>query len=454
MKLWEYIKGKMQGHPKQTINENDICISYKEMISMSEDFAKKMTGLQCCAIYCDSEMMAAKALLSCFAAEITAVPLSKRYGEIHCNKIIDKIQPDALITDIDGKLNLLKFSSAEYIAPPMHPALIMCTSGTTGTPKGAMLSENNILTNVADIIDYFEIDETDTIFISRPLYHCAVLTGEFITALCKGVSIRFYSYTFNPALMPSMISKYDITVLCGTPTLMSLMMRFIRHNMDVPLKHICISGECMSRETGLRIAETFPKAKIYHVYGLTEACPRVCYLPPDMFREYPDYVGIPLRSVKAKIIKGDSVPAKENEEGILYINGKNIMSGYYKDDRKTNDVLKDGWLCTGDIAVQNSMGFIKIKGRRDDMIIKAGMNIYPQEIESSLKKDMRVKEVLAYGYKTFTGTQIGLKISGNFASTDEVRDLCSETLPQYQIPMKIELLPELEKNGSGKIKRR
>ena len=443
----------MLQYPEQKVCENDTEISFNTLSITAEQFAAQLNNYRCCAILCQSEIIAAMALLSCFAAGVTAVPLSARYGELHCQKILDRISPDAVITDDDGVLTIRQSNDPRYIEPSIHPALIMCTSGTTGAPKGAMLTEDNIISNVSDISSYFNIDREDSIFISRPLYHCAVLTGEFLTALMKGTRIIFYSERFNPPIMPMLICQYGITAFCGTPTLFDMMIRFVRNGADIPLKHICISGECMDKEIGHRIADTFPDAEIYHVYGLTEACPRVSYLPPNLFHEYPDYVGIPLHSVEIKILCSDGSAAKEDEEGVLYVKGSNVMTGYYNDPEQTNAVLRDRWLCTRDIAVINSAGLLKIKGRDDDLIIKGGMNIYPQEIEGALKTDSRVREVLAYGYATSGGTQIGVKISGDFSSANEVKLLCAEKLPGYQIPLRIEILPELEKNGSGKIKR-
>ena len=130
------------------------------------------------------------------------------------------------------------------------------------------------------------------------------------------------------------------------------------------------------------------------------------------------------------------------------------MLGYYGESEKTSAVLKDGWLCTGDIALINDAGYIKIKGRSDDLIIKSGMNVYPAEIEGVLKQDFRVKEVLVYGYRDSIGTQIGMKLVGDFRSTEEVKQLCMKVLPSFQVPSAIELMDELPKNGSGKIIRR
>lgn len=455
MKLWEFIKTKMLLYPNQVVCEDNAELSFENLVCWAELFAENLKGINCCAILCQSEMAASMALLSCFAAGVTALPLSQRYGELHCNKILDAISPDAVITDQDGDFQIIHIRDSDYIKPDIHPALIMCTSGTTGVPKGAMLTETNVMTNVSDIALYFGIEKSDTILISRPLYHCAVLTGEFLTALVKGVKIRFYSGTFNPAVVLKMLIEHNITAFCGTPTLLSMIARFKRKMDKDFLKHICISGECMSKETGLYIAEAFPNAEIYHIYGLTEACPRVSYLPPHKFREHADCVGIPLHSVSLKIVSSKGVINNKNEIGILWVKGDNVMAGYYNNPKKTEEVIRDGWLCTGDLAMFTEDGLLKIKGRNDDLIIKAGMNIYPQEIESSLKLDYRVKDVYVHGYTDDKlGTQIALNITGDFSAIDEVKELCKEYLPLYQMPNQINLLDEIPKNGSGKIIRR
>lgn len=454
MMLWKKIKEAMLRYPKQTVCEKQAQMSYEELVVFAESFARKIAGEQCCAILCSSEMAAAMALLSCFAADVTAVPLSIRYGEIHCNKIMDMISPTAVITDMNGELRVMYLSGSGYVEPLEHPALIMCTSGTTGKPKGAMLSERNVLTNIGDIAAYLQIGQEDTILIARPLYHCAVLTGEFLTALLKGTRIRFCSEPFNPQFLLNLIAEHNITAFCGTPTLLSMMAIFQKKRTASSLQIISISGECMSAETGLLIADAFPNADIYHVYGLTEACPRVSYLPPDLFKKHPDSVGIPLNSVGVKIVTPEGKPAKNGETGTLWVRGGNVMLGYYNAPELTDKVLKGKWLCTGDIAVMDQYGLLKIKGRQDDLIIRAGMNIYPQEIEGELKTDPRVREVLAFGVPSRRmGMRIGIKIAGDFANTDEVKQLCMELLPSFQVPSVIELVDELPKNGSGKIKR-
>lgn len=451
--LWKYIKEKMLQTPNQIISENNIQFTYEEVVIFSEVFAKKLYEKKCCAIHCESEMFAGISILACFAANVTAVPLSPRYGELHSKKILDIISPDCIISDKDGELKAYDIPSSQYNVPPTPPALIMCTSGTTGIPKGAMLTKTNILTNLEDIHSYFNVTKNDKFLIARPLYHCAVLTGEFLTALTSGAELVFCSERFNPIQLVRLLQEEHITVLGATPSLYNIISRLVRNSSVLRLNKLVISGECMSEAIGKRIRDAFPNADIYHVYGMTEAAPRLLYLPPEEFDFTPDHVGIPLNSVSIKIINKSGFPATTNEDGILYVKGKNIMLGYYNATELTNKVLREGWLCTGDIASMNKNGRIKIKGRADNMIIRAGMNIYPQEIEAELKKDPRTQEVLVYGKtdKNREITQIALKIVGDFQNSKEVKEMCIKLLPSYQIPEIIDLVNMIEKNASGKI---
>ena len=455
MNLWEFVKGALLLRPDQLICENGREISYAKMVSLAEDLAFYAGKHSCCAIMCSSELNAAVGLLACFAASVTAVPLSKRYGSVHCKRILDSISPDALITDENGSLYVLPLTDPHYTPPKKKPALIMCTSGTSGAPKGVMLTQENIIANVTDVADYFKLKYSDRMLITRPLYHCAVLTGELLTAIVRGAQVRFYSGAFDPKTALRLVYEYGITAFCGTPTLLSLMARFRRDLRPSPLRKIVISGECMDKRKGLAVAAAFPEAEIHHVYGLTEACPRVAHLPPSLFDDYADCVGLPLKSVKVKVVAESGATAKANEAGLLWVSGPNVMSGYYNDPERTDEVLRDGWLCTGDIAEINPLGLLKIKGRADEMFIRAGMNIYPQEIENALSADPRVREVRVKGESDERlGTHIILSIAGDFDSVDQVRQLCSSALPAYQTPTEIKLLDSLPKNGSGKIIRK
>ena len=455
MKLWNELKSRMLAHPGRTVGEGNAKMTFEDLVIHTEAKAQKLRGLRCCAILCDSEMAAGMALLACFAAQVTAVPLSRRYGVSHFRRILGCIGPDALLSDGEDIFTVTPVPDPTYRPPEKHPAVIMCTSGTTGTPKGVMLSEDNLLANLRDIAAYFGPGEDDTILIARPLYHGAVLTGEFLAALWGGADIRFAGGACDPSALLRLIDRTRATVFGGTPTLLCMMARFRRGEQAGSLRRIAVSGECMSRAAGQKLAVAFPQAEIFHVYGLTEAAPRVAFLPPALFGEFPDCVGRPLRSVSVRIVGQDGKPVPQGEEGTLLVRGPNVMLGYYNDPAATRRVLRGGWLDTGDTARMNEAGLLQIRGRRDDLIIRAGMNIYPAEIENALQTDRRVREAVAYGFLSPTGqTQIGLKIAGDFADEAEIRALCGRVLPAYEIPCRIEWLPSLARNGSGKLVRR
>lgn len=437
--LYEYLKREMLKHPYQTISDESLTITYLDLLNYAETFGKTLTE-QKYGILCKSELTTVKALFACLYAQKIAVLMSERYGELHNKKIIETACLSYLITDNGVQKIREDVPETEDLT---DVALIMCTSGTTGTPKGAMITEENLLTNLEDISKYFAIDTSDHILIARPLYHCAVLTGEFFISLIKGLKITFLSDGFVPVNILKCAKEKGITVLCGTPTLMyHLSVMNVRSSASLNLRIIAVSGECMTKTAAKKIRQAFPHTDIYNVYGLTEASPRVCYLPPEHFDEHPLSVGVPLASLKAKI-EGDE----------LLISGNSIMKGYYKNPEVTSKVLKDGWLHTGDIAEMDEAGRITIKCRKDNMIIRSGMNIYPQEIESALKVNKHILDVMAFGNKEDTVSEkIHLHVVTEL-SKSEVYAICKSNLPSFQLPDVIEIVSEIPKNASGKILR-
>lgn len=456
MILWNFLRGHMLAHPAQTVSEGKAKMTYEELVVYAELLAKKLAGQSCCAVCCHSEMATAISMLGCMAAGVTAVPLSLRYGEKHCEKILRHVSPSCLVSDAEEGLVIIGITDSDFCVPDPKPALIMYTSGTSGAPKGAMLNARGVLANLCDIAKYYRLGTNDTILIARPLYHCAVLTGEFLLALTQGARIVFSSAPFDPVGIMQLMQKEHVTAFGATPTLLRLLARFVPKKDPLPLKHLVISGECMSEAVGRSLRAAFPDTDIYHVYGLTEAGPRVSYLPPERFAEAPDCVGVPLASVKVKICdpKRPQRRVRNGREGVLWVRGENVMSGYYKDPELTGKVLRHGWLCTGDIAVVEKHGWLRIKGRADDLMIRAGMNIYPREIEDEMRRDPRTADVLVYPTKDRnSGVQIAMDISGDYQNEGEVRALCAKTLPAFQVPALIRLVKEVPRNGSGKIVR-
>lgn len=435
--LFEFVKDRMKNYPHQTVSDGKITITYEDLLKRSESFAEQLDG-NIYALLCDSELNTAIYLLACLYAHKTAVPLSAKYGINHYQRIIEHIRPIGIITDEEirqtGYINESKLEDT---------AVIMCSSGTTGAPKGIMLSEKNLLSNILDIEKYMPIGSDDHMLISRPIYHCAVMTSELLYGLICGAKIIFHCDSFNPKKLFRIMEEEKITVTSATPTMFYYLSKHINSGkFYCRLKAISISGECMTQTVADELIKAMPSTKIFNVYGLTEASPRVSYLPYDLFEKNPTSVGIPLDSVEIRI---------DNNE--LLIKSSSVMQGYYKNQELTDHVIANGWLHTGDIAeIKN--GLLYIKCRKDNMMIRAGMNIYPQDIESVLKKDDRIKEALAYGVKDKTvGERIILKVIASDLSTAEVFKICRDKLPSYQYPDRIEIVDHLEHTISGKLLR-
>ncbi len=470
--MWSFVENCLKRYPEAKIIFGEQTLFYREMqdnvVLHGENLKSALKPRAKCVILCDSGLNAAKAILACWYADMIAIPLSKNYGQDHCNKIISLTDPDILLTDNDDclyrytynlkkKTFLGKRDEINLESELNDIVLIMCTSGTTGNPKGAMITKDGLQKNVKGIAQYFDINDTDTILIARPLYHCAVLTGEFLVSLFKGVNIAFLDEAYNPVNVISYMSKCNATTICGTPTLLNHISRLIKLNYRENLiKKIAISGECLSTSIAKNIRDVFPNTDIYSIYGLTEASPRVSYLPPADFDKYSESVGIPINGVRIKIIDTQTgVDLPENSRGLVMVSSPSLMKGYYKDQSLSQKTIVNGWLNTHDIGYKDENGYLYILGRADDMIIKAGMNIYPREIENAINKLPEISECLAYGKKGLLGEDIIIDIVlpkeiKNISKKDLMAKI-KEILPSYLMPSSINIVDTIPRNASGKL---
>ena len=433
--LYEFIKERMLKHSEQLISDGTTVISYREFLIKAERLAKSLND-NLYVILCDNELNTAISLFACLCAGKTAAPLSSKYGEQHYNKIVEMIKPDSIIKD--ASIIHTNYDTNEKLH---DVAVIMCSSGTTGVPKGIMLSEDNLYVNLRDIEKYMPVTSDDHMLISRPIFHCAVMTSELLYGLIRGSKILFYNGSLNPKRLYRIIEENRITVTSATPTIFYYLSKHINAaGLNCGLKTIAISGECMTESVAKELIKALPKTKKFNVYGLTEASPRVSYLPYHLFNDDPTSVGIPLNSTTIKI---------ENDELLVY--SPTIMQGYYLNSKATNETIKGGWLRTGDVAEIND-GLLYIKCRKDNMIIRAGMNIYPQEIENVLKQDERILDVLAYSIKDNTvGEKLIINVIATNMTKNDVFRICKKLLPSYQYPDVIKMVDHFDYTPSGKI---
>jgi len=425
MNIWDLLQERFE----QNKSSMSICNSEGDFISYGELLKKTLAlsnlilsnthqGSRVVVLNSDS-YFDALGVLGVLAAGCTVVPISLKYGEVNCCHILNKIEPDLMITNDQTlpeivektirEINIKKLPFAliedyenqenqeKHEKPKNDIAMIMSTSGTTGIPRGIMLSHENIVSNVRDIAAYFRLNEEDHILIARPLYHAAVMTGEFLHGLLSGSRITFYSEDFSPRRLLRFMEKIKCTTMCGTPTLF-YHLGLHKKNLSLPdLNKIVVSGEGLLPQVAEKLLSSFPNTDFFNVYGLTEASPRVSYLEPKYFSSKVGSVGLPLRSVNIKIVDEDGKQLQAQEKGEIIVKGPNIMQGYWGDIEQTENVIKKSWLHTKDIGYFDEDGFLYVVGRKDHMIIRAGMNIYPQEIENTLLQDEAIKEIMAWG---------------------------------------------------------
>ena len=478
--IWDYLYYQIVENTNSYIEDYRITIKYGRLLEIVSVNGTRLS--QCypphskCVILCEHSLNAAIAVLSVMKAGLIPVVLSKNYGTVHNQKILSHLEPDIAITDnpnlfIDLDTNFEFFMIDEdgihsvneqrrQVEPESildDVAVIMYTSGTTGFPKGSMITEKGLRVDLEGIQAYFPVHSQDTILIARPIYHCAVFTGEFLLGLSTGANIVFQDGEYNPFSIMKIMKEQIITVLCGTPSLLSQLSTLVlRSHFSPSLRLIAISGECLTKNTASGLQKAFPNTSIFNVYGLTEASPRVSYLPAELFKENPESVGIPIKGDEIKIVDEDGKQVKPGKDGYLLVKGPNVMKGYYRDYE--NRKVTDGWLHTWDVARQDEKGLLYIVGRLDDRINKAGMNIYPKEIENLLQLDDRIEEVLAYAINKNNTDGIGILLvprkEEQSITIKEIFELASKRLPLYLMPDDIQIVNSIPRNGSGKKFRR
>ena len=217
-------------------------------------------------------------------------------------------------------------------------------------------------------------------------------------------------------------------------------------------------GEFLHIQVANKVQERFPHTSFVMNYGQTEAAPRLTYLPHHFFTVKEACIGVPLPSVQVKIVDDSGQQVSDGQIGELAVKGPNLFIGYWNQPDLTSQKLRDGWLHTGDMVSRGHDGFLYIAGRKDDMIVRAGMNIYPKEIEDVLLDDDRVSEVVVYGV---SDPEYGQRLclddvpkDADGLTTADLVDICRSQLPPFQYPDRIQIVEELPRNQAGKLVRK
>jgi long-chain acyl-CoA synthetase len=340
-------------------------------------------------------------------------------------------------------------------------AFLQYTGGTTGVSKGAILTHGNVVANLEQISQWLKPmlrERQEVLITALPLYHIFSLTVNCL-GLFK-IGIRNILIT-NPRDIPAFVKDIKRTkpsVITAVNTLMSALMNNPDfQKLDFSSLKVTVAGAMALKTPVAQAWREMTRSPGLEGYGLTEASPVVCCNPlADNARV--GTIGLPLPSTDVKILDDDGKDVGIGKEGELCVKGPQVMQGYWNQPEETKRVLPgDGWLRTGDMAMIEESGFVKIVDRKKDMILVSGFNVYPNEVEEVAQMHPKVLESAAVGIEDqHSGEAVKLFVVAKDASltAEELKEFLKKELTAYKVPKQIEFRKDLPKNNVGKVLRR
>ncbi|MCD6508494.1 long-chain fatty acid--CoA ligase [Candidatus Poribacteria bacterium] len=358
------------------------------------------------------------------------------------------------------KLLEVEAKTPEVKVDPGDVAAIFYTTGTTGKPKPVALTHRNLVINAVQCKEWFGVEEGKEIFLTPlPFFHTYALTTALNAPFLTGSTV-IMTPTFNVKETLKLIARYKPNYFVGVPPVFEAINRYPETpKYDFSSIRFAVSGASpLSQETLSKFKE-LTGVDLIEGYGLTEASP-VTHCNPRRGKR--KGIGLPFPDTDCKIIDlktGEELPP--GREGELCIKGPQVMPGYWRREEETREVLKDGWLHTGDIARMDEEGYFEIVVRKKDLITVRlpedmdGIHVYPEEIERVLIQHPKVKEAGVVGVPSPLGERIkAFVVKAGEVTAEEIMDFCRRNLAHYKVPEMIEFIEELPKNIMGKILRR
>lgn len=337
-------------------------------------------------------------------------------------------------------------------------AEIIFTSGSMGTPKGVMISHENIIANTNSIISYLQLTSKDIMCVVLPFFYCYGLSLLHTHLRVGGSIVLNNSFMFLGAVLND-IKDYKCTGFGGVPSHFQILLKksnTFKTTSFPDLRYVTQAGGKLHSVFIDEFVNAFPNIDFYVMYGQTEATARLSYLDPKMIKTKTSSIGKPIPNVSFKIVdeKGNTLGA--NKEGELLAKGKNIMLGYYKEEEETKKTIKNDWLYTGDMAMLDEEGYYYLVARKKEILKVAGKRVSPKEIEAVI---LSVEEVIDCTISGFDDDLFGEAIQATIVTNgtynkDQLKEkillACSKKLALYKIPQKISFEKTMKMSASGK----
>jgi len=334
-------------------------------------------------------------------------------------------------------------------------AVILYTSGTTGKPKGAVLTHANLSRNAQVAAEEMLNATADDVMMGcLPLFHVFGLTTCLNATVRSGGTLTLLP-RFEGGKALDIIGRDRVTIFEGVPTMYTAMLHHPAHaTADATSLRTCITGGAsMPVEVMHRFEQTFG-CMILEAYGLSETSPVVSFNHPDRARK-PGSIGTAAGGVEVRVVDANGRALPPGEVGEIAVRGHNVMKGYWRNPEATAAAIPDGWFRTGDLARTDDDGYLFIVGRQKELIIRGGYNVYPREIEEVLHEHRAVAEVAVIGIPDADlGEEVGAAVrleDGTTATAAELRAFTRERLAAYKYPRHVWFVRELPKGPTGKI---
>jgi fatty-acyl-CoA synthase len=335
------------------------------------------------------------------------------------------------------------------------PHMIMYTSGTTGLPKGAVLSERKTFFNVLNANLYYQVTSQDRIVVSRPLFHSGGLLVDSLPFLYKGATV-IVRRRFDPEELLKTIERYAVSVVETSAT----MYRFVLEEGHLG-RYALSSVRCFftgGEQVPLSLLRSYSERGlvISQIFGQTETS-TITWLPTQHAMRKMGSVGIPVFHGEVRIVDKTGRDVPPGEIGEIIVSGPILMSGYWEKPEMTEEVIRGGWLYTGDLGVRDEEGFYHIVDRLKNVFISGGENVYPAEVEKVVLECPKVAAVAVIGVPDArwgeTGKAFVVCREGEHLASDEIRAWCNGKLAAYKIPKDVEFVERIPENAAGKIVR-
>lgn len=489
MLIYDYVMKDNYKYENQIAISNDNTnISYQELVDIVDKYCNelKKNGIQhgdFVVIWLENSCEFIYSLLAINKIGAVAVPIHFQTGINKIKQIIQEYEIEHIIINenLDKIGEVLRYcaittviyvGSSEIYGQKYYTeknktkknnrkvdndlALILLTSGTTNNPKGVMLSNKNIISNISSISDYLKLSIEDNLLIIKNFTHSSSITGEILVAIYNKCTIHITKKILTANVITEIIYKKKITVFFAVPYLLSTIINN-KLNKEYIKSIRCINfyGAPISRNVLEKLMNFFEISNLIYSYGLTEASPRVTYIEKNEMIRKNGSSGKCIKNVDVYIMDEGGTILSNNRIGEICIKGDNVMLGYYNNEELTSKKIKQGILYTGDLGYLDEEGYLYVIGRKDNMIIQSGKNIYPEEIESVINGYEPVIESRVYGEDNeklgeIVVTEVVLK-KDYYVSGNNIIQYCMKYLEDYKIPRVIKFVDKIQKNNNGKI---